>query len=570
MSFGIYLNSLSGRFIWDEEFLIENNRHIKEWIGIKNIFIEDAGAGADIRTNFYRPLQALTYMIDYSFWRLNPIGYHFTNICLHVFVALSIYWLICLIFANQNLAFITGLLFLMHPVHTQTVTYIASRADLLVALFALLSINFYIKQLFSRSPANFVLILFSYILAIFSKEYALVVPAILIMYSFIFKKKIILKEFLSILSISFIYVLLRLTILRFGIPPGEIIVTTLYQRLSGFFIAITEYLRLLFLPFDLHMEYVFRPFSFMEPKAILGFAALLAVSIYVFRKKRTNKLISFSILWFFITLLPYSNIYPINAYMSEHWLYLASIGFFLILAQVITRIFEIRKARWVSILLVVFIIVFYASLTIKQNNHWKDGLTFNKQTLRFVKNSPKIYNNLCQAYIESGRYEDAIINCKRAIELKPDFISAYYNLAYCYQASGNYEDAIAVYRKIARKETLNKTLYFNLGVAYEKINNKEEAIASYGKAIEIDQNYLEALNNLASLYSENERIDDAIRLWNRAIKINPKFATAHFNLAVFYFEKGDYDLAVKHCDNVIVLGNTVDPKFLELLKPYRK
>jgi len=91
LGFVAYFNSLKGEFIWDEDFLIINNTYIKSWSDIKEIFTEDVGAGGGVRSNFYRPLQQITYMLDYSVWKLNVVGFHLTNTLLHIFVALVEY-----------------------------------------------------------------------------------------------------------------------------------------------------------------------------------------------------------------------------------------------------------------------------------------------------------------------------------------------------------------------------------------------------------------------------------------------------------------------------------------------
>lgn len=569
LGFVAYFNSLKGEFIWDEDFLIINNTYIKSWSDIKEIFTEDVGAGGGVRSNFYRPLQQITYMLDYSVWKLNVVGFHLTNTLLHIFVALVVYWLIYLICSNKKISFVTSILFLIHPVHTETVAYIADRSDLLSALFILLALVFYIKQLSSRNTRIYILILLSYLFALLSKEYSLIFPVLLVVYSNIFEKKLLIKEFISILSMALIYIILRMTILKF--PSSEIVpIPTLFQRIPSFFLAISEYFRLLLLPFNLHMEYVFKLFKFSEPKVITGVITMFFLLSYGFRKRKTDKLISFSIFWYFVTLLPVSNLFPINAYMSEHWLYLPSIGFFLILAQIIVAIYDTKFFRVLAVSFVIILLFFYSYLTIRQNNYWRDRLFFNKRTLQYAPNSPKIHNNLCKVYTEIGNNQEAIMACKKAIALKPNFADAYYNLANVYKISGMYEDAIMTLEKAKKINQNEKIVYYELGSLYEKVSKKKEAIEAYCKATEIDRNYLEAYNNLAAIYADNGDIDRAIELWEKIVRINSNFTTAHFNLAVFYFGQKKYDLAIKHCDQVIKMGNKVDPEFLKLLEPHRK
>lgn len=592
LGFVIYANSLNGKFIWDDEFLIKDNTYIKDWQKIPKLFTP---------TTFYRPLQMVTYTMDYFLWGLNVKGYHIGNILVHILVGLCIFWLINILFNNRILSFLTSILFLVHPIHTETVAYISGRADSLSVLFIFLCFIFYIKQKTLNRIDIYILILLSYTFAILSKESSLILPVLLLLYHYSFKTKIRLREFSSILTITIIYIVLRITLWKSLLPDKS--VTTLFQRLPGFFVAIASYIRLLLFPFGLHMEYGWRLFKFTHPQAILGAAALLLFLFYAFIK-RNNRIVFFSMAWFLGALLPVSNLFPINAYMAEHWLYLPSIGFFLILANWLYSIYKTKKNIVLVGIPVTIYIIFYSCLTIKQNEYWKEPITFYKRTLKYVSDSPRIYYNLGNAYSDIGNKLEAINQYQKAIKINPRIALVYYNLGNVYSDIGNKLEAIKQYQKAIElnpnyadaynnlcntcidinknKEAiqlckkaiqLNPAMakaYYNLGNAYANIGKKEEAIEANQKAIEIDQNYVEAYNNLAAMYAEIGKIDEAIELWNKIVQPNPDFAIAHLNLAVFYFYKKQYDLAIKHCDKTVELGYPVDAKLLKRLKPYRK
>jgi len=194
LGFVVYGNSFHNDFFWDDKALIEDNRYVKDWSSISQTFTQDIGAGGDKKWNFYRPLQMVTYMGDYSLWKLNAKGYHLTNIVLHIFVALCIYWLMNVIFNNNFLSSLTGMLFIVHPVHTEAVTYIAGRADSLALLFMLLCFIFYIKSPPSKRIGQYLLMVLSYTLALLSKESSLILPALLLLYHISFNKKVRVKD----------------------------------------------------------------------------------------------------------------------------------------------------------------------------------------------------------------------------------------------------------------------------------------------------------------------------------------------------------------------------------------
>jgi hypothetical protein len=347
-------------------------------------------------------------MIDYSLWGLNVKGYHFINILLHILAALCIYWLISNLCHIRLLAFITGLLYLAHPIHSEAVSYIAGRADPLSAVFILLSFIFYVKQIRSHKAISlWIAMLFCYLCALLSKEHSLILPLLLLLYHYVFREKIKIKYFLSILGITLLYILSRGIMLR-SIASSTSVNSTLLQRVPGFFVAIAEYFRLLLLPFNLHMEYGSRLFSFMDREAGLGILILFILLIYAFRERGRSRLISFFIFWFFITLLPVSNLYPINAFMAEHWLYLPAIGFFLILANAITFLYNKEKLRAIAVFLIVCLVSFYSYLTVRQNEYWRDSIAFCTRTLRYAPNSWRCHNELGIEYENSRRNKEAV------------------------------------------------------------------------------------------------------------------------------------------------------------------
>lgn len=610
LGFSVYANSLDAKFSWDDEALVKNNIYIRNWSRLPNIFTENIGAGAGEIQNFYRPLQMITYMFDYSLWKSNVRGYHLTNIFLHLLAALSIYCLINILYDNRFLSLLAGLFFVVHPVHTEAVTYISGRADSLSLLFMLLSLIFYVKYLHKNSAIFYLLVLVSYISALLSRENALIFPILLLLYHYTFKKRLSAKAFLPILSLTFFYIILRFTVLK-DISPYTPVTSDLFQRLPGFFVAITNYMRLLILPVNLHMEYGNMLFNFANPKATIGMIIFFSLLVYIFKiRNSTNKrVIFFSICWFILTLLPHSNLYPINAYMAEHWLYVPSVGFFLILANLFNYIYTVKKFKIFSIGLIISLLIFYSYLTIKQNSYWKDSLTLYERTLIYAPDSPrlhsnlsaeyhrlgrydeaiksykniiennpnysemyKVYNNLGVAYHAIGRREEAIAVYKKAIGFRPDYPNLYYNLGMVYSDISKYEEAIASYKKgiEIKPDSADADMYNKLGIAYSVSGKYDEAISSFKKAIELDPRYIDPYDNLGKLYCSMNNYKEAIDLYKKLQNIHPDYADVYNNLAVAYYYEKQYDLAIEYCDKALGLGIKVHPDFLKLLEPYRK
>lgn len=560
IGFGVYANSLGNQFVWDDDTLIRENAYIKNWGYVAQIFASDMGRGAGGSYFYYRPLQIFTYVIDYSIWRLNPFGYHLTCALLHILAALALYWLIDTLYQDKTLSLFTGALFVAHPVHTEAVSYLSGRGDPLAVSFMLLCLVFYIRQIHKERPSAYILMMLSYALALFSKENSVVLPGLILLYHCAFREKIRKKEFLSIAALTLVYAALRLTLLKSCLPAVSGGGNSLLERVPGFFVAITNYARLIVLPFGLHMEYGKRIFSFSHPKAILGILIVAALIFFALRNRKSDRVIPFAIGWFFVSLLPSSNIWPPLAfYMAEHYLYLASIGFFLILAKALTGLCENRGFRPLAIFLASALLIFYSGLTIRQNNIWRNSVTVYENTLRYTPDSARVQSDLGNLYNDSGEYEKAMTLIKKSIALDPTDPNAYNNLGNAYYGAGDVKEAINLYNKALGLEPANPKTLNNLGNAYSAVGDTKQAAAFLKRAIAANPLFPGSYYNLAVIHIAAGENDLAVELLTKAIALDPDFPEAYVNLGVIYNNMGKADQAA-----------AMFKKALEIKPDYRK
>lgn len=555
MGLVVYANSLKGAFVYDDQIWIGENNSIAGWENLQKIFTSNIGAGAGRKYNFYRPLLSLTLMADYSLGGADVRVYHLTNVLFHISVALCIYWLVNILFSQNLLSLLSALFFVVHPIHTEAVSYISGRGDPMCVFFLLLTFIFYIKQPRPRVVSAF-LISACYLLAIFSKENAVILPFLILMYHCFFGG-FKFNRFLEIGVITLIYAILRSTVLYFPAASTEVH-STLLERIPGFFVAITNYTRLLIFPFNLHMEYGDFLFSLNNPKALFGILILFSAIVYAFKSVKKDRLVSFSIAWFLVALFPESNIYRINAYMYEHWLYLPSIGFFLILANYLSWAYNNRKLKIFAVMTIVGLLFFYSYLTTKQNAYWRDPVSFYQRTLQYSPFSARLYNNLALLYSSSGDKEEAIKLFKKAISINPKYSEAYNNLAVVYTDIGKYAVAIELYKKAiaVNPDAIEIDLagaYSNLGNAYGKAGQYDEAVAIFKKAIEMNPNLASTYNNLAIVYQQMGDYEEAGKLLEIAVKIDPKNFVIRFNLGNTYAALNRIEEAVKVYKQVIRL-----------------
>jgi len=540
----VYANSLRGQFLYDDEALIERNVFIHDITKIGGLFTGAIGQGSGLAfETFYRPVPMLTHALNYAMGGLNVTGYHVVNLCIHLLVALSIYWMVNLLFKNAVVACLTAIFFVVHPIHTEAVSYISGRADLLAALFFILSMVGYIYQVTGKSSLiRQALVLFSFAAALLSKEYALILPLVLCLYHFSFRIKIKWFELLSLTAVGFLYIVFRLTYLK-DMLASSVGFDQMGERVPGVFAALSGYLKLLFIPYPLHMERGLKLFQWSDPSVLAGIL-LAGTILYFVYKNRTAPLVVFSAGWFLVCLFPLLNLYKINYYMADHFLYLPSIGFFLICSFYLNYLWQQNKLRPVVITFIGIVLIALICLTIRQNDYWKDPKTFYETTLKYAPDAQRMYNNLGKLLQEEGKTKEALLNYSKAIELNSTDYLAYNNRGSLYGAQGRYQEAVDDLTKAIRLKVNYAPAYDNLGHVYDAAGDRAQAIAQYSKSIELNPNYALAYNNRGSVYIDQGRYQEAIADLTKAIRLNPQLASAYSNRGNAFVGAGDYGKAI--------------------------
>lgn len=533
VGFAAYANTLNGDFVCDDNYFVKNNKNIQGWSGLGNIFSAEVSGGTDMNHAFYRPVQIFTYMADYSVWGRKANGYHITNMALHILVALAVYFLIRILSGSVFIPLAAALLFAVHPAHVAVVSYISGRADSLALLFMLLSLIFYAKQIERPTSAGYILTVLCYIMALFSKENVVIFPVLLLVFHYALKdaakkKGIGNASFVSIVVITCIYILFRAFILPL-VPPHILSGTGVLDRLPGSFAALTGYVRILLFPFDLHMEYGHKLFKFTDPVVIAGIIILLALAACAFIKRNANRLIFFSIAWFLVALLPVSNIYPMPiAYMAEHWLYMPSIGFFLLVAIGLNYLYQKKgKLKTAVIAILCGLLCYYSFITVSYNRYWKDPVLFYKRMLKYNPDNIRFLGGLANVYFNRHNTGAALILYEKCLSINPDFAKLFLDKG--------------------------AAVYSTLGNIHNLKGDTAKAVALYKKAIEVDPNYAMAYNNLGSAYMDLGKTDDAIALFKKAVELDPKFARAYNNLSKACLKAGRRDEARAAYDKAAIL-----------------
>ena len=598
----VYANSFVNSFAWDDELLVTSNHSITSLRDPLRFFT--AELAPKIGGNFYRPLQSLSYAVDYHFWGFRPFGYHLTNLLLHLANAIFIYSILMILTKQRVLSGLTALLFVIHPIQTEAVTYISGRADILAAFFMLTSLLLFLISIRRRHEILLIASLLCFILALLTKEATVIFPLLVILCGLYLKKKAeVLKHYSSrrdkyyyaiLLFLGASYLLIRG--LTAG-PLGETLSSNpypFYERFLTSFKVIVLYLRTLLIPFPLHMERVI-PIerSFFSLPVLLSLLFLLALALITVRAYRRAPLFFLGSAWFFLALLPYLNWFPLNAEMAEHWLYLPSIGFFLLFALGIATLcsvapcgrskrglkglnghkalhyiadnlsyngstnilrgIKIRLCRKIPSAVFLVVLSCFAVLTIDRNRDWKNNETIYTHTARYSPGSPRAHYNLGNIHLQKGETTKAIEEFRRAIEIKPWDLQSRRSLGKALLGLGRHQEAIKELEEAVSLRPSSAGARDELGVAYGLAGGNEKAVRELKIALTLDPTSARTHNNLASVYTNLGQFKEALAECERALKLDPGLVEANFNLGIIYYHLERMEAARAQFEKVLQL-----------------
>lgn len=538
----VYANTIKGDFIWDDEYLILNNSQIKNISNVPNVFTTYLGYGSDNRNNFYRPLQELSNMADYRIWGQNPAGYHLTNILLHAIVAVMVFIFLIALMGGILPAGIAAMLYAIHPIHTEAVAYIAGRSDPLSAIFMLGSLVAFIgfvKEKAKTAKEGELLFMFSlalFVLALLSKEISVIMPVLVFLYLFLIVKdadeevyRKVRHRWIPYAAITAVYAALRVTILNFsaGAPDSAIGGIALPLRLLTFFKTIWVYLGLIIFPTGLHMERTTSPvMSALDPTAFYALIIIAGVFWAVKISYKRNKLVTFAILWFFANLIPVTNIVPINSFVAEHWVYMASIGPFLLIGMGISFLLRQNEGKkslygWGIVGLISAYCGFLAITTVVRNADWRDEISFFKSTLKYKPTNAKVHLNLGNTYFEKEEYGEALEEYKSTIKIDKNFAEAYGNMASIYLKNGDPRRAEKYLKRAVALKDDYPVAHYSLGIVYYRNGKFEKAEEELIKVTRQLPQFYHAWNLLGRTYVKLDETEKAKEAYQMSLKIFP-------------------------------------------------
>jgi tetratricopeptide (TPR) repeat protein len=554
LCFIIYYNSLSNGFVYDDFGAIVENKYINQPSRFlaslfNHSYFQIAGLEAS-----YRPVATLSYFLIYAFAELDPFYYHLASLILHTLNAVLVYWLANLVLRQRLRALMAGLLFACHPVLTETVNCIDFNDDLLATFFFLLALIAYIRiktVSISSSFKTYALALLFYFFGLLSKEMAITLPAIILLYDLVLRnadrETPNFKQFWDVvrqritfyagfLAVSLIYICLRFLIFYNPQESFKASAGSLFERVIYLPGHIFSFIRLVIFPATLNADYVFSyPSSFFDIWNLTGLAVVLALIVTAFLTLRSSQEISFGIWWFLIALFPVYNLIEIYHPLAERYLYLPIIGFCLAVPVAIHKAAKRYLANpftvnVVTLIPIAALVCLYSAATIARNPDWQNNFVLWSKTVQSSPNSLVARGGLGMAYLEKGMLDEAAQQFEKAIKLYPGHYKSYYNLGVVYHQKGDLGKALEYFRRSVEINPEDMRAHYNLATIYLKQGLWDMAIQHYIKVNELDPDIPMAHYNLGMAYAMQEKLNQAISEWQKIPPLDPLNAKARNNI----------------------------------------
>lgn len=477
--FIVYANSFPNGFVADDIPGILQNKDIGNFSAI-----------------FSHPLGYLGFLRDFFYYFINKIGglnplyYRLFNVCLH----LGSTWLIFAILTrvlNPRIGLFAASLFAVHPIQSEAVTWISGGPYSQYTFFLLFSFLLYLVYKDKPSFKFYLLSLVSFLLSLLSTEKGAVFPLILILYEYSFGNvKTGWKRIIPFFIISGAWFLLFLYFGQIG-DRVSLLQNTYYQEggmenpLIQIPVAISSYLNLIFIPIGLTLyhseETILNNFEYFTRLTV--FIIFIFSLVYCLKK---NKSVFFWLSFFFMSLWPVLLPLKISSVVAERYVYLGSLGLYVVMALFAEKLSQIDKNPKVFYVFLIMILPVLGILTIARNADWKNQDTLWLAAAKTSPSSAQNHNNLGDYYGRRENYEKAVEEFQTAIKLQPNYGDAYHNLGNTYQQMQKYDLALANYQKALE---LNPNLwqsYVNIGIIYYNYGDRKKAQEEFQKALEIN------------------------------------------------------------------------------------
>jgi Flp pilus assembly protein TadD len=555
---------------YDDPIYVGDNPAVREglsWQGIRWAFT------AMHRSNWF-PLTWLSHMLDCQLFGLNPAGHHLTNLLFHVLNTLLLFALLDRMTRSRRRSALVAALFAIHPLHVESVAWVAARKDVLSTLFALLATRFYVgyaRQAKGRRSKHrdYGLALLFFAMGLMAKPMLVTLPFLFLLLDYWPLRRFpappapgrrpkrkkagpraspqsLLWEKLPLFALTLVSCAITFTAQRRGGSVALLEQLSLWRRLDNAVVSYVAYAWKTIVPKDLCAFYPFPD----APQPLWQFAAALlvlaGVSYLAVWSGRERRYLAVGWLWYLGTLVPVIGLVQVGEQaLADRYTYIPLIGLFLMLSWGAHDLLARWKAdpRTFSALSLLLLAALSVP-AVRQVGHWKNEKTLFQHAAAVTQGNFTAYNNLGNVFSEEGEYQEAIRHFETALEIRPDYPKALHNLANAYLELGEFDAALRHFERALELAPESFQVHYNLARALVRLGRLEEAAEHYSRAVELNPGLVPAYRSLGILLVQLERPQEAERYLREAIRRKPDDALAYHSLGDAYRKLGRTQAAI--------------------------
>ena len=554
----------------DDAHYVIKNPHVKAGLTKKGVI----WAFTTFHAANWHPLTWLSHMLDCQIYGSKPGGHHFTNVLLHIANTLLLF----LVFNRMTRrlwpsAFVAAL-FALHPLHVESVAWVAERKDVLSTFFWMLTMWTYVRYTESPGIGRYLSVLFFFALGLMAKPMLVTLPFVLLLLDYwplgrfgmsqsgdtvisqnhqskntSDRRWLVahpIREKVPFLALSVLSSVITLVAQQSGEAVARLDVLPLGMRIANALVAYVSYVGKMIWPQHLAVFYPYLPSELAMWRVAGSGLLLVSISALLMRAARRYRCLVTGWLWYLGTLVPVIGLVQVGAQsMADRYTYVPLIGLFVMVAWGVSGL----TARWRyrRMVLAMSTGMLLSGLTIGtwlQVGHWKTSITLWKHALNVTDNNFDAHNGLARALADEGKLDEAIGHFLQALRIEPDFAGAHTNLGIVLAYQKKFDEAIGHFSEALRIEPDLADAHNGLGRVLADQGKLDEAIGHFSKALSIDPDFAEAHNGLGGSLAHQGKLDEAMGHFSKAVRIKPDYAQAHYNLGLALAEKGRFDEAI--------------------------
>jgi len=581
---------------YDDSRYVRDNPHVRAGLTSESV----RWALTTDYESTWGPVVWLSYLADRAMFGMGPRGFHRTNVLLHVANVLLLFLVLRRMTGSVWRSGFVAALFAIHPLHVESVAWIAERKDVLSGLFWMLAMLAYVSYAERPSGKRYGLVALAFALGLMAKPMLVTLPLALLLLDYwpsgrfeSARRKTgsgyrawvdLTREKVPLLVLSAVFSFFAFVVQKKGGAVSSLSDISLGVRVANALVSYVKYIGKMVWPANLAAIYPHPGSALPSWQVVASGAALVIVSGFVLTAGRARKYLAMGWVWYLVTLLPVIGIVSIGAQaMADRYTYLPLIGLSIIVAWSIPDMLSIPREGVKSVakgradvepggrnrptvpLAAAVAVLALTGLAYVQTGYWRNSVTLFEHALECTSNNYVAHNQLGAALHEQGDMEDAIKQYQEALRINPRYVGAQGNLGIALFEMGRARAAIPILSQVSRNYPQEVRTRINLGMALEQVGKTDEAFREYREAVRLAPDNMAARGSLGNALLKQGKPDDAIAQYLEMVRINPGESGAHHNLAIAFFDKRDYARAWQEVHLCEEYGGSPNPDFLDAL-----